>query len=43
VSAKILVDGQLRFMTDQSYGVLTQGKPAHVDVILKQLAPAGVK
>jgi putative lipoprotein len=43
VSAKILVDGQLQFMADQSYGVLTQGKPMHVDVILKQLAPAGVK
>jgi putative lipoprotein len=41
VSAKILVDGQLRFTTDQSFGVLTQGNPTHVDVILKQVAAGG--
>jgi putative lipoprotein len=37
VSAKITVDGKLSFITDQSYPVLTNGKPSHVDLILKQV------
>jgi putative lipoprotein len=38
VSARIRVDGQLRFITDQAYRVLTQGNPSKVELILK---PAG--
>jgi putative lipoprotein len=37
VSAKITVDGKLSFITDQSYPVLSNGKPSHVDLILKQV------
>ncbi len=40
VSARILVDGVLRFTNDTSYPVLTRGNPGHVDMILKQIAPA---
>jgi putative lipoprotein len=43
VSASILVDGQLRFISDKAYPVLTRGNPAHVEVIVKpvtQPAPA---
>jgi putative lipoprotein len=43
VTASILVDGQLRFMSDKAYPVLTRGNPAHVEVIVKLLtgrAPA---
>lgn len=40
VSAKISVDGVLRFISDQSYPVLTRGNPSHAELILKQ-APAG--
>jgi putative lipoprotein len=43
VSAKITVDGQLWFTTDQSYPVLTNGKPSHVDLILKQVSPTPQK
>jgi uncharacterized lipoprotein YbaY len=38
VSASILVDGQLRFINDQAYPVLTRGNPAHVEVIVKPVA-----
>jgi putative lipoprotein len=37
VSARILVDGQLRFINDQSYPVLTRGNKNQVDLILKQV------
>jgi uncharacterized lipoprotein YbaY len=43
VSASILVDGQLRFISDKAYPVLTRGNPTHVDVIVKPVtrpAPA---
>jgi putative lipoprotein len=40
VSAKITVDGKLMFTTDQAYPVLTNGKPSHVDLILKQVPAA---
>jgi putative lipoprotein len=43
VSAKITVDGKLWFTTDQSYPVITNGKPSHVDLILKQVPPASEK
>jgi putative lipoprotein len=43
VSAKITVDGQLWFTTDQPYPVLTNGKPSHVDLILKQVSPTPQK
>jgi putative lipoprotein len=41
VSAKITVDGKLSFITDQSYAVLLNGKPSHLDLILKPV-PASV-
>lgn len=37
VSARILVDGHLRFISDQSYPVLTRGNKNQVDLILKQV------
>jgi putative lipoprotein len=43
VSAKITVDGALRFMSEQSYPVLTQGHPSHVDLLLKQVAATAAK
>lgn len=39
VSARILVDGELRFISDKAYPVLTAGNPTHVEMILKQTAP----
>jgi uncharacterized lipoprotein YbaY len=35
VQARIEVDGQLRFINDQRYAVLTRGAPTHVDMVLK--------
>ena len=43
VSARILVDGELRFINDQAYPVLTEGKPSYVEIILKQVRTAGPK
>jgi putative lipoprotein len=43
VSARILVDGELRFITDQAYPVVTEGKPSHVEMILKQVGTAAPK
>jgi len=43
LSAKVTVDGQLRFITDQSYPVVTRGNPTRVDLILKQAAAPGQK
>jgi uncharacterized lipoprotein YbaY/membrane-bound inhibitor of C-type lysozyme len=40
VGARILVDGQLRFINDKSYAVLTRGNPVHVALQLKPVAPA---
>jgi putative lipoprotein len=40
VSAKITVDNKPWFITDQSSPVLTNDKPSHVDLILKQVPPA---
>lgn len=37
MSAKITVDGELSFITDKSYPVLTNGNPSRVDLILKQV------
>jgi putative lipoprotein len=39
VSARILVDGEVRFIADRSYRVLTQGNPTHVEMILKGVPP----
>ena len=39
ISAKITVDGALRFISDTSYPVVTRGNPSQVDVIVKQVAP----
>jgi len=36
VSAKITVDNELRFITEQAYPVLSLGNTSHVDIILKQ-------
>jgi uncharacterized lipoprotein YbaY len=41
VSAKIMVEGQMRFRNDQSYRVLTQGNPSHVEIMVKQVPPSG--
>jgi putative lipoprotein len=35
VSASILVNGELRFISDKAYAVLTRGNPAHLEVIVK--------
>jgi putative lipoprotein len=37
VSARILVDGKLRFVNDQAYPVITHGNGNKVDLILKQV------
>jgi len=39
VSARILVDGQLRFISDRAYPVLTQGNPVRVELLLKPVSP----
>jgi uncharacterized lipoprotein YbaY/membrane-bound inhibitor of C-type lysozyme len=39
VSAKILVDGQMRFMSDQAHPVLTRGNPSKVEIVVKQTNP----
>lgn len=38
VSARVMIGTELKFVTDKSYAVLTQGNPSKVDLILK---PAG--
>ena len=38
VSAKITLDGTLRFISDKSYPVITHGNPSTVDLMLKQVA-----
>lgn len=43
VSAKITVDGELRFLTDKTYPVLTRGNPSRVDLILKPAGGSGPK
>jgi uncharacterized lipoprotein YbaY len=43
VSAKILVDGQLRFISDQSHPVITRGNPNIAELVLKPVAPAPAK
>ncbi|MGB2625380.1 MAG: YbaY family lipoprotein [Candidatus Acidiferrum sp.] len=37
VNARILVDGQLRFVSDKSYPVLTHGNKSSADLVLKQV------
>lgn len=39
VNARILVDSQLRFISDQLHAVLTQGNPARVELMVKQVPP----
>src|SRR5277367_6397415 len=44
ISARISTEGQLRFINDQSYPVLTRGNPSHVEMMLKQVeTPGGTK
>jgi uncharacterized lipoprotein YbaY/membrane-bound inhibitor of C-type lysozyme len=38
VSARITLDGTLRFISDKSYPVITRGNPSTVDLMLKQAA-----
>ena len=37
VSARILVDGRLAFISTRRYPVLTSGAPAHVDILLQRV------
>jgi putative lipoprotein len=39
VGAKIMVDGELRFISDQSHPVLTRGNPNKVEIVVKQVTP----
>lgn len=39
VSAKIIVDGELRFISDQAHPVLTRGNPNKVEIVVKQVTP----
>jgi putative lipoprotein len=43
VNAQIRVDGELLFISDKAYPVVTRGNPSHVDVIVKTVAPATAK
>lgn len=38
VQARIEVDGELRFINDQRYAVITRGSPVHVEMVLKSVA-----
>ena len=40
VNARLTVEGQLRFISDRTYLVLTQGHPSHVEMVLKQVDPS---
>jgi uncharacterized lipoprotein YbaY/membrane-bound inhibitor of C-type lysozyme len=39
VGAKILVDGEMRFVSDQEHPVLTRGNPSRVEIVVKQTNP----
>lgn len=39
VSARIVLNGEMWFATDGAAGVITQGKPEHLDLLLKRVAP----
>lgn len=41
VRAKITVGGELRFVSDRSYPVLTKGNPAHVEIVVRPAAAPG--
>lgn len=40
VRAQILVDGQLRFASDTSYPVLTNGNPSQVEILVRSVRPS---
>jgi len=40
VRASILVNGELRFVSDKAYPVLTRGNAAQVEVIVKPVTPS---
>jgi putative lipoprotein len=40
VSARILLDGQSRFISDKSYPVLTRGNPMLAEILVKQVSAA---
>lgn len=41
VQARIEDGGQLRFINDQHYAVVTRGAPVHVDMVLRSVEPTG--
>ena len=41
VQARIEDGGQLRFISDQHYAVVTRGAPAHVDMVLRSVGTSG--
>ena len=41
VQARIEDGGQLRFISDQHYAVVTRGAPAHVDMVLRSVGTTG--
>ena len=43
VSAQIRVNGELRFISDKAYPVLTRENPNHADVLVKPVTPAAAK
>ena len=40
INARVMVGGQLRFINDRAYRVLTQGHPSHAEMILKPVDPS---
>jgi putative lipoprotein len=43
VQARIEEGGQLRFISDQHYAVITRGAPAHVDMVLRSVGALAPK
>jgi putative lipoprotein len=43
VQARIEEGGQLRFISDQHYAVITRGAPAHVDMVLRTVGALAPK
>jgi len=41
VGASIVVNGELRFLSDKTYPVLTRGNPAHAEVVVKAVSRSG--
>jgi putative lipoprotein len=43
VQARIEESGQLRFISDQRYAVITRGAPTHVDMVLRSVSALAPK